>query len=251
MGISGFFGKNNLTRIIVDLEFPQEIYAKKEFPIKIILKNKRRVLPVFLLKLRINEQNTVFFPFLDTRSEVVKYANISFDKRGINKIQNILIHSVFPFNFFTRYRLLHNTYEFTVFPELIKCDLLTLYEKRGRIKGEKTSDKIGFDPDIISIREYVHGDPLKYINWKATAKTGKLKTRELSSLTYQPIIIDFEKIVINDIEEKISCVAYSILQLLRKNIPIGLKIGSRVYEPNVSQSHKLSVLKELALYESK
>jgi len=42
MGISGFFGKNNLSSVEVDIEFPQEIYARNEFPLKINLTNKKK-----------------------------------------------------------------------------------------------------------------------------------------------------------------------------------------------------------------
>jgi uncharacterized protein (DUF58 family) len=94
----------------------------------------------------------------------------------------------------------------------------------------------------------VRGDPLKYIHWKATAKTGKLKTKELSSLAHRPVIIDFEKVSITNIEERISSVAYAIVQFCKNNIPIGLKINGNLYLPDVSPAHKINLLRELALY---
>jgi len=248
MGISGFFGKNNLQKISVVIEFPQEIFANKDFPVKITLKNKKRLLPVFLLRLHVAEQS-VLFPFADVKSETVKYMETAFSKRGQHIIKDIYISSVFPFNFFTRFKGLDNAFDCVVFPELKKCDLITLYEKGRRLKGEKASDKTGFESDIVSIREYVYGDPLKYINWKATAKTGALKTKELSSLLHQPITIDFDKVIIKDLEEKISCISYSIIQILKKNMPIGLRINDRLYEPGTSHGHKINMLKELALYQ--
>ena len=136
-----------------------------------------------------------------------------------------------------------------VFPELVKCDLISLYERGRRIKGEKTSDKSGFESEIVSIREYFYGDPIKYINWKATAKTGALKTKELSSLLHQPITIDFDKVLINNVEEKISCISYSIIQLIKRKMPVGLKIKDNMYEPGTSHSHKINMLKELAMFE--
>lgn len=249
MGISGFFGKNNLSSVEVDIEFPQEIYAKNDFPLKINLINKKRLLPVFLMKVNVAGQ-VAFFPFIDSRSQSSRYINISFPRRGRYEINDLYIYSVFPFNFFTRYRTLNKTFEFVVFPELKACSLLTLYEKDRRLKGDRTSDTTGYEMDIVSIREYAYGDPLKYINWKATAKTGKLKTKELSSLLYRPIIIDFDEVVIKDLEEKISCIAYSVSRLIKNNTPIGLRIKERLYPPDVSQPHKINMLRELALYEN-
>ncbi|MCX5811462.1 MAG: DUF58 domain-containing protein [Proteobacteria bacterium] len=247
MGISGFFGKSNLSKITVEVEFPSEVYANINFPLKLTLKNKRKLLPVFLLRVQIDDYS-IFFPFVDVKGESTRYVDVTFRKRGEYEIRDIYISSVFPFNFFTRYKALKDTFHFIVFPELKRCDLLSIYEKGRRMKGEKITDRIGYESDIISIREYVYGDPLKYINWKATAKTGKLKTKELSTLAYQPIIINFDKVAIKDLEEKLSCIAYSLLQVLKKHMPIGLKINNRLYEPGASRVHKINMLKELALY---
>jgi uncharacterized protein (DUF58 family) len=250
MGISGFFGKSNLSRIAVEAEFPPEIYANTAFPLKVTLKNHRRFLPVFLMKVRIGEL-TIFFPFVDQKSDSTQYVTTLFSKRGALRVENIYVSSVFPFNFFTRYRILQNVFSFIVFPELRKCGLLSMYEQKRRLKGEEITDKIGYESDMISIREYVHGDPLKYINWKATAKTGRLKTKELSSPAHQPIVIDFDRVAIRETEEKLSCIAYSLLQIIKRNTPVGLKVNGRFYEPGFSQLHKMSMLKELALYEGR
>lgn len=248
MGISGFFGKRNLSKVDIDAELPQEIYANKEFPLKIRLKNKRGFLPVFLMKVKIEETEEALFPFIDKNSGAAEYINISFKQRGKYGIKDVHICSVFPFNFFIRCKRLDKSLDFIVFPEPQKCALLTSFEREKISKGERPLDKSGYESDILSIREYIQGDPFKYINWKATAKTGELKTKELSSLAYQPIVIDFDRSSIKNIEERISCITYTVLQLLKKNIPVGLKIGDRFYKPDVSNSHKISILKELALY---
>ncbi len=247
MGISGFFGKSNLSKIAVEVEFPSEVYANINFPLKLTLKNKRKLLPAFLLRVQI-DGNSILFPFVDVKGESTRYIDIAFEKRGEYEIRNIYINSVFPFNFFTRYKRIKNIFRLIVFPELKRCDLLSIYERGRRMKGERITDRIGYESDIVSIREYAYGDPLKYINWKATAKTGKLKTKELSTLAHQPVIINFDKVAIKDLEEKLSCISYSLLQILKKNMPIGLKINNRLYEPGVSRTHKINMLKELALY---
>ncbi len=249
MGISGFFGKSNLSRIEVEVEFPPEIYANSGFPLKVTLKNRRRLLPVFLMRLQVGDL-ALFFPFVDQRNESTKYVTALFSKRGAYRIENVYVSSVFPFNFFTRYRVLRTVLSFIVFPELRRCDPVNMYGQEKRVQGEEISDKIGYESDMISIREYRHGDPLKYINWKATAKTGRLKTKELSSLSHQPIVIDFDRVPIKDVEEKLSCIAYSLLQILKSHAPVGLKINGRFYEPDVSRAHKINMLKGLALYEA-
>ncbi|MBI5213800.1 MAG: DUF58 domain-containing protein [Nitrospirae bacterium] len=252
MAISGFFGKRNLSKIDIDAEIPQEIFANKEFPLKISLKNLKGFLPIFLMRVKIMQDGQRYietlFPFVDKKSYSSGYMDISFKNRGRRGIKDIYVCSVFPFNFFVRCRRLSASFDFIVFPEPKKSALLNVIERQRLSKGEIQTDKTGYESEMLSIRKYVLGDPFKYINWKATAKTGGLKTKEFSSLSYQPIVIDFEKIDIKNIEEKISCIAYMILQLLKKNIPAGLRIDGRFYPPDISNAHKISMLKELALY---
>lgn len=247
MGLSGFFGKRNLSKIEPEIELPAEIYANKPFPLKVSLKNSKRFFPGFLLRVSI-EGREVLFPFIDVKAGAVKYITLSFNERGRKELADIYICSVFPFYFFTRCRAVKKNIEAIVFPEPIRCDLASHSEDQAKMRGEKTSDRIGYDADIVSIRDYIQGDPLKYINWKASAKTGKFKTKELSSSAGQPIILDFDRIDIKNIEKKISCIAYILLQLYKKNIPVGLRINNRLYKPDSSGAHKISIFKELALY---
>lgn len=249
MGISGFFGQSNLSKIEVKIDLAPEIYATVNTPVGVTVKNTRKFLPIFLLRVTIQEKE-LFFPFIDAGDEAMRYANMSFGKRGEHTMGLASLHSVFPFNFFTRYKRYSDESSFVVFPQLQKCELSSLYQKERQLKGDHSTDKTGYESDIISIREYVHGDPIKYINWKATAKTGELKTKELSSLAYQPVIIDFTTVDIDNTEQKISCIAYTIVQLIRKNIPIGLRLNGNFFAPAVSNAHKATLLTELALYGS-
>lgn len=248
MSISGFFGKANLSRLDLGIDFPQEVYAGSQVPVKITMENRRRHLPAFLISLKAG-RISVLLPFTAGKGTSSAFANITFRERGLHTIENPLVSSVFPFNFFTRYKALGKTSTIIVLPRLKACDLASLYRSERRSRGEKVSDAIGYDADVLSIREYVRGDPIKYIHWKATAKTGKLKTKELSSLSYQPVVIEFDNVMIRDIEEKISCVAYTIIQLLKNSVPVGLRINGRLYPPDITSAHKLSMLRELAMYE--
>jgi uncharacterized protein (DUF58 family) len=247
MGISGFFGRSNLSKIEVRIDRAPEIYATTNTPVSITVTNTRRFLPIFLLRVNIQEKE-LFFPFIDAGGRETRFAPMTFDKRGEHTMGMVSLHSVFPFNFFTRYKWYSDTSSFVVFPQLEPCELSSVCQKERRLKGEHSTDKSGYESDIISIREYVHGDPIKYINWKATAKTGELKTKELSSLAYQPVVIDFTTVDIEDTEQKISCIAYTIVQLVRKNIPIGLRLNGAFFAPAVSNTHKANLLTELALY---
>jgi uncharacterized protein (DUF58 family) len=254
MGISGFFGRRNIMRLRVIVKAPDEIYAGTVMPFKVTIFNDKRFMPSFLIRVRV-EDSEIIFPVVDKRSMTTGLAGISFPLRGKHTIDSIHVSSVFPFNFFTRFRRIDSTLDVIVFPAARKCSVQSLFAVEKTSKGDRTFDRAGFEAEILSIRNYRYGDPQKYIHWKASARTGQLKTKELSSLLHRPLIIDFDEVPIRDVEEKISCITYVIVKSYRLNMPVGIKIGGRTFRHADNRSHmgkdgtgKIAVLRELALY---
>ncbi len=247
MFLAGVFGKRNIKGIDVELDFPEEIYCNRENFIKVKIFNKKKFFPCFLIKLELKEFNSsVLFPYFE--KECSGLIRIKPRKRGFNSIKTMRISSVFPFNFFVRYREIKKEFKFLVFPEPKICDYSIFYNEY-RDRGEKEEKKYGHDGSVLFIKDYEEGTPIKYIHWKASARTQSLKIKQLSQLTNKPMIIHFERLMIPDLEEKLSCITFIILECINKNIPIGLKIKNTTYKPDVSFGHKLKLLTELALYE--
>jgi len=249
MGVSGFFGKGNLSKLDVSIDMPDEVFASTHFPVKITLSNRRRILPAFLIKVRI-ENREVLFPFVPAKGIGAKYADFYFPKRGRYGGGRLYLSSVYPFNFFTRYKALAGSYEAIVFPRLKRCVLYGAFEDAAMRGGEREKQKIGYEGEMVSVRAYATGDPSKYIHWKSSAKTGELKSKEFSAVDRQPVVIDFDSVDIRDREEKISCISYMIMDAFKNNIPVGLKINGTFHKPALSKTHRINMLRELALYGS-
>jgi uncharacterized protein (DUF58 family) len=253
MGISGFFGRRNLLKIDVRLDLPEEIYAKTPCPVKVTLFNRKRFLPAFLIRVHLLDK-AVLVPFVDGKAKGMTYVPLHFSERGRARIGDIYLSSVFPFNFFIRYRKIPGVAEGVVFPKALECVYPGRSERGRKSRGEHFVDRTGYEAELLSVRDYIKGDPLKYIHWKASAKTGRIKTKELSSLSHQPVIIDFDRVPIKDVEEKISCITYLLLKLLKQNIPAGLRMGGVLHKPLMGvyreriQAHKIAMLKKLALF---
>ena len=245
--ISGLFGKRNLSGLDVQIRMPEEIYAKTEFLLSVTLINRKAFLPVFLMRVKI-EQTEAFFPYVDPRGQATRYIPLAFDDRGALHIEQFVISSVFPFNFFVRYGRITKPLEVVIFPKPYKCSLWGLFEREQPDRGDHTTSRRGDGSDILSFRNYLAGDPLKYIDWKASARTGTLKTREVAALSFHPVIIDFDKIQIAGLEIKLSCLTFVILNLLRRNKPVGLRIRGQLYGPALSKGHKTQMLRELAFF---
>jgi uncharacterized protein (DUF58 family) len=247
LGVSGVFGKSNIAGVTVELGVLGETYSNREFPLKVRLVNRQRFLPFFLIRVRIGSTETIF-PYVGIGASEEKYINMVAGRRGRHTINAVTVSSTFPFNLFVRFRSIKTSIEYIVFPEPKKCALDSFLDTNRMAMGETTSNQAGYEGELMSVRNYSYGDPMKYIHWKASAKSQELKTKELSALSQRPVVIDFENTGIKNREERISCVTYLLLLLYRRNIPAGLRIGGLEFVPGTSTSHKTDMIRELALY---
>lgn len=247
MLVSGIFGLRNIRSVDVSLRLPDKAYAGRDFPVKVNVKNLKRSAPVFLIRVSIMDAE-VLFPFIKANDQEEQSVMLRFERRGRGVISGVLVSSPFPFNFFRRYRQIKAQWDIIVYPRPIHCRILNPRDDKSRSRGEESSTSSGHDGDIVSIRSYVAGDPMKYINWKATAKTGALKTKELSSTSFQYMIIDWSTWDKSDLEFALSCMTYLVLKVVRSKSPVVLALDGERLQPGIAPSHKTRALKKLALY---
>ncbi len=247
MAVSGFIGKKNITNLSLDILFPERVFSGVPFYITIKLRNNKTVFPSFLLKVEI-EDKYLIFPYIDRKSQMEKQLKFQVHERGFFTVKNIKVCSPFPFNFFIRCFQIEKNYRFIVYPKPVKCKLNTLTGDNGKEKSIPKNRIVTSDGEVISIKDYHPGAPLKHIHWKASAKTGKLKIKEFSRGFSKPQIIDFHSIDISDIEKKLSCLTYLTLMLNKKGLPFLFKINNRLYN---GLREKENILFELALYGKK
>lgn len=247
MLVSGIFGRKNLYGVRVAVEPPEETYAEVDTPVKVKVTNRYRFFPSFLMAVHV-EGREIFFPFIEAGGEGQGHVDLRFPNRGYHRLEGVHVSSVFPFNFFTRFRNIPGERKLIVFPRPIRTQLGIEPGSRAQSNGKDTSNTSGHESEILSIRDYMPGDPLKYIDWKSTAKTDALKTRELSSIHLQSVMIDFDALDKKDLEHSIGRVTYLVLNLLKMNVPVGLRIGGEALPPSLSAYHRWNMLQTLALY---
>ncbi|WP_456383682.1 DUF58 domain-containing protein [Persephonella sp.] len=245
MGISGFLGRRNLSGLDLEVDLPEEIFAGTEFPVRVRLKNRKKFFPSFLISFSFEGKKHVV-PYIDPRGVYEFHMMYRYDTRGRKDIDHFDICSVFPFNFFVRCIVYHKKIPVVVYPRPMNCPFPPDFSKKGKAGGSFSTDRTGFYDEMVSIRDYSPGDPLKYIHWKASAKTGVLKTKELTDSSNRPVVIDLDRIKGNR-EEKISCATHLILELYRMGVPFGLKYGKKFIKPEFSRRQKALILTELAL----
>lgn len=247
MAVSGIYGRANLLHLELLLDVPDEIYDGVETMVTLRVRNGRRRLPAFLLKVVLQERS-FSVRLLDPGSASAGAIPAVFRGRGAATIETAKVFSPFPVNFFVRCAPLPLDRSIVVFPAPRPC-APEGEGGRGRVQGEATDRGRGEEGDLRRIADYTGQEPLKRIHWKHSARQGALKVKEMSTVTSEPVILDLEHLPGIGLEEKLGSGVFLVNRLVRENRPVGLRLGKKFIPAGRSRGHRLRLLRELALHD--
>src|SRR5205085_11219456 len=184
-----------LRDLTVSARFPDHIFAAEPAPVIVTLRNTKRLLPSFSIfveargpniedgaasRRRYAKRLLAYFSYVPHHASAEQRVDQLFPKRGHVLIDGFELSTRFPFGFFRRRRRLRaRNVDIVVYPnpEVIsdKLHLLPMYA--GRIPSLRR----GAGHDLFSLRDYQPQDDLRYIDWKATARSRRLTVREFTS----------------------------------------------------------------------
>jgi uncharacterized protein (DUF58 family) len=133
---------------------------------------------------------SAYFSFLPPRADSSADIELKFDRRGRYHEDSFGLATGFPFAFLTKTRRVPLQREILVYPRVDTTD--KLIEILPLIRGEWQSFVQGRGSDLYRIREYGPDDSARHVDWKATAKSGSLKVRELTREDERKIRIIFD-----------------------------------------------------------
>jgi uncharacterized protein (DUF58 family) len=120
----------------------------------------------------------VYFPFLPPRGSTAAQVELVFPRRGQYSQDGFSLSTRFPFSFLAKSRTVALERELVVYPALLEAE--ELLQILPLVTGEFVSYVRGRGTELYRIREHTPDDMARYVDWKATAKTGSLKVREFT-----------------------------------------------------------------------
>jgi uncharacterized protein (DUF58 family) len=207
--VGTILGGMSIRGLDVRLRMPEFIFAEEETPITVSLVNRKRIFPTYSVLVELcgsERREGVLFRTLEGifpskiakrlgRIPIVKHTldhvtNVSrrsesnhrtryvFKKRGRYTIKDFELSTTFPFGLLRhRRRLRAKESELVIYPPLTNA-------VSPRTDSNDDGSTLGSTLDIVgefqAIREYRPTDDVRTIEWKATARTGKLMVRELA-----------------------------------------------------------------------
>jgi uncharacterized protein (DUF58 family) len=184
--ISGVLSRTVLTGVELKFDLPEHIFAGQPVLAELELRNLKPIWPSFSLRVigdpdkRLGQILTrpVFFPYIPRKSSARQKVELQFPRRGVYRQDAFGIRTRFPFGFFEKTCRVERDMEIVVYPEVKPTE--QFYEVLPLLSGEMASHFRGRGHELHSLREYAPSDSARFVDWKVTAKIGRLVVREFA-----------------------------------------------------------------------
>jgi len=184
--VSGVLSRVVLTGIAMKFDLPEHIFAGQPVLAEIELRNEKQIWPSFSLRVLGASKKSpteiltrpVFFPYISRISTARQKVELRFPQRGVYRQDAFGIRTRFPFGFFEKTRRVESNMEITIYPPVEPTD--QFYEVLPLLSGEMASHFRGRGHELHSLRDYQPTDSGRLVDWKVTAKSGRLMVREFA-----------------------------------------------------------------------
>lgn len=182
--LNGVLSVINFRRIEWRIVLPERFEEGKQERIFIELRNGKRWLPTLAVWFRVTvEGQKPQQVFLSHRLEPGTVsrleATVCPGRRGKIRIELSGVESTFPFGFLIKRIGFASTHERVVWPAR-RREMPTLPLPVNHRQPGEASRRGGSGTDLLQLRPYTAGDPLKLVHWKATARTGRMVIRQMA-----------------------------------------------------------------------
>jgi uncharacterized protein (DUF58 family) len=199
--ISGVLSRVVLTGIDLKFDMPEHIFAEQPVLAELELRNEKQTWPSF--SLRVTGENKkvaaeilsrpVFFPYIPRRGSARQKVELVFPQRGVYHQDEFSIRTRFPFGFFEKSRKVDSQLEIVVYPRVEPTD--QFYEVLPLLSGEMASHFRGRGHELHSLRDYLHTDSARFVDWKVTAKAGRLVVREFAREDERRVMLVLDPVI--------------------------------------------------------
>lgn len=104
------------------------------------------------------------------------------------------------------------------------------------------------EDELVGLREYQSGDPMRHIAWKISAKTDQLLTKELAEPQSRGYVLDWETLQGLGTEQRLARLTRWVLEADREGRPYSLRLPDGELGPDTSGAHRERCLEALALF---
>ena len=167
-------------------------------------------------------------------------------QRGHMRLDRFGIKTLFPFELFRAWAWLHMDLRGVVYPK--PADFAPEPPPTQSAHGHRQHDARG-EEDFAGLRKFHVGDSPRHVAWKAYARSGELFSKQFSGADTSSQWFDFEKIDVNDVEQRLSILTRWIIDADQTQRDYGLRLPGHEYPPAHGEAHRRDCLESLAFFD--
>lgn len=178
--VSGLVNRLSLAGLEVEFHPPEHLFAREQAMAKLVVRNEKTWMPSFATRLQSIHADgltqPLFFSMIGGGEAITEYASVRFSKRGRFRDNSLEFTSRFPFGFAERRARVTLHADVLVYPALepqpYAQDFL------AHVEGEMQARRAGSGDEFYRLRPYISTDSARRIDWRSSARHGKLHVRE-------------------------------------------------------------------------
>ncbi len=207
---SGIFARSSLRSVLVTLQIPENVFEGEQVSVRVSVRNQKRLFPTLsitvedlatersgtfmkrLLRFRnataslepveIPDRSVLrhpaYFPWVPPRSVRSEVVSQRYPHRGLYRLEGFRILTRYPFGLFVRGERVSAEGRVWVYPSI--HEVSSYFHLLPFPPGHMESARVGQGESLFAIRQYRDGESARLVDWKATAKTGRLMSREFA-----------------------------------------------------------------------
>jgi uncharacterized protein (DUF58 family) len=168
-------------------------------------------------------------------------------QRGEHNVGTLCLTSAYPLGFMRFLKKFAPSQTYIVYPKPagdVRLPSGFVHRRDGLPLTE-----LGEGDDFAGLREYVHGESQRHIDWRAVARGQPLMTKQFAAEVEGVVYFDFSALHFANVEERLSQLALWVIEAERARRPYGLRLPGTEIPPAIGQPHFHQCLRALGLFE--
>ena len=141
------------------------------------------------------KRDFIFKLIVSSKDNKVIHYDLTPTERGVYLFGNVNVYACSPLQFATKKYVLGTVKEIKCYPSFLKLREFDFkaFTNESVSYGTKKVRRIGHSLEFEQIKEYVSGDDIRSLNWKATAKRNQLMINQYVEEKSQPVYAIIDK----------------------------------------------------------
>jgi uncharacterized protein (DUF58 family) len=239
----------NLTGVTVTVESVQPAFVGQEVSLPLEIMNDSRAtrhgIELALSGSNGEHQRIDYIPAHKAARVTLRFPA---PQRGEHNVGTLCLTSAYPLGFIRFLKKFGPSQTYIVYPEPagdVRLPPSFVHRRDGQPLTE-----LGEGDDFAGVRDYVHGESQRHIDWRAVARGQPLMTKQFAAETEGVVYLDFAAVHFANVEERLSQLALWVIEAERARRPYGLRLPGTEIPAAIGQPHFHQCLRALSLFES-